>query len=263
MRQETELFKDKIEVSLEGRQVFYLFFGGALVVSLVFVLGVMVGKRVETRAQQGRHAMASAATDPLAALDQLGPGDQRSFRSALMEGDADPRYDVDIALADKVKVHEDAAKAKALAKKAAKEKRAKERAEKELAKKAAKEKAAKAKTAKEQAAKEKAAKEKAAKEQAAKEQAAKEQAAKAEGKRPARFTLQLSSFRERAEADAFHDKLKAAGYAPYVVEANVPDKGVWYRVRLGGYPSYESAIEAKKQFEDSQHIIAYVTRLKR
>ena len=44
---EPELYKDKIEVSLDGRQIFYLFFGGAVIVGLVFVLGVMVGRRVE------------------------------------------------------------------------------------------------------------------------------------------------------------------------------------------------------------------------
>src|ERR1041384_6132748 len=46
---EPELYKDKIEVSLDGRQIFYLFFGGAVIVGLVFVLGVMVGRRVEAR----------------------------------------------------------------------------------------------------------------------------------------------------------------------------------------------------------------------
>ena len=43
MSREADLYKDKIEVSLDGRQIFYLFFGGAVIVGLVFVLGVMVG----------------------------------------------------------------------------------------------------------------------------------------------------------------------------------------------------------------------------
>ena len=34
-----ELYQDKIEISLDGRQVFYLFFGGAVIACLVFVLG--------------------------------------------------------------------------------------------------------------------------------------------------------------------------------------------------------------------------------
>lgn len=30
-----EIYRDKIEVSLDGRQIFYLFFGGAAIVGLV------------------------------------------------------------------------------------------------------------------------------------------------------------------------------------------------------------------------------------
>ena len=51
---EPELYKDKIEVSLDGRQIFYLFFGGAVIVGLVFVLGVLVGRRVEARGHLDR-----------------------------------------------------------------------------------------------------------------------------------------------------------------------------------------------------------------
>jgi len=71
MRSDTELFKDKIEISLDGRQIFYLFFGGAVLASLVFVLGVMVGRRVEARAHVDNQPATSAVLDPLAALDEL------------------------------------------------------------------------------------------------------------------------------------------------------------------------------------------------
>ena len=71
---EAELYKDKIEVSLDGRQIFYLFFGGAVIVGLVFVLGVMVGRRVEARGHVDRAQTAAAArlvrswTAPISAL---------------------------------------------------------------------------------------------------------------------------------------------------------------------------------------------------
>ena len=68
MRPDTELFKDKIEVSLDNRQVFYLFFGGAVIASLVFILGVMVGKRVEARAHIDARPSTSAASDPRPAM---------------------------------------------------------------------------------------------------------------------------------------------------------------------------------------------------
>src|SRR5215510_11229361 len=77
-----EIYKDKIEVSLDGRQIFYLFFGGSVIVGLVFVLGVMVGRRVEARGHFDR-ADTQAASDPLAALDRLERSDHLSFRGAL------------------------------------------------------------------------------------------------------------------------------------------------------------------------------------
>jgi hypothetical protein len=43
-------WKDKVELSLDGRQLFFLFFGGAIGACLLFALGVMTGRRIEARA---------------------------------------------------------------------------------------------------------------------------------------------------------------------------------------------------------------------
>jgi hypothetical protein len=95
---EPELYKDKIEVSLDGRQIFYLFFGGAVVACLVFVLGVMVGRRLESRAHVDRAAATSATRDPLAALDRLAEGKgEMTFPSALGSA-APPVTEVDRAI---------------------------------------------------------------------------------------------------------------------------------------------------------------------
>ena len=59
-------WRDKIEVRLDNRQVFFLFFGSAVVACMLFVLGVIVGKRIESRGQ----AAAPVVTDPLAVLDR-------------------------------------------------------------------------------------------------------------------------------------------------------------------------------------------------
>src|SRR5205085_465785 len=89
MSREVDLYKDKIEVSLDGRQIFYLFFGGAVIVGLVFVLGVMVGRRVEARGHVDR-ARVSAAVDPLAALDRLEGTGGLSFQGALRGEESGP-----------------------------------------------------------------------------------------------------------------------------------------------------------------------------
>jgi hypothetical protein len=59
-------WREKVELRLDNRQVFFLFFGSAVVACMLFVLGVMVGKRIESRGQ----AEAPQMQDPLAALDR-------------------------------------------------------------------------------------------------------------------------------------------------------------------------------------------------
>src|SRR4051812_1093687 len=68
VERDVERWKDKVEVRLDNRQVFFLFFGSAMVACMLFVLGVIVGKRLESR---GR-AQAPMIEDPLAALDRFG-----------------------------------------------------------------------------------------------------------------------------------------------------------------------------------------------
>ena len=77
-------WKDKVEISLDGRQIFFLFFGSAIAACLIFVTGVLIGKRIEARALALQPA---PIEDPLAALDQLGDADEAdeglTFHKAL------------------------------------------------------------------------------------------------------------------------------------------------------------------------------------
>src|SRR5690349_182948 len=83
-----ERWKDKVELSLDGRQIFGLFFGSAVAACLIFVGGVATGKRIGEKAAA---ALAPSSEDPLAALDQLGaadPGDDGlTFHEALAPAD--------------------------------------------------------------------------------------------------------------------------------------------------------------------------------
>jgi len=70
------------------------------------------------------------------------------------------------------------------------------------------------------------------------------------------FLLQLSSFQDRAEADAFARRF--SGQNAYVVASEVPGKGLWYRVRVGSYGTMKDAAAAKTAFEREHGVIAYV-----
>jgi cell division protein FtsN len=75
-------------------------------------------------------------------------------------------------------------------------------------------------------------------------------------KQKANFLLQLSSFQDRAEADAFARRFSAQN--AYVVASEVPGKGLWYRVRVGSYGNLKDATVAKSAFEREHGVIAYV-----
>ena len=72
------------------------------------------------------------------------------------------------------------------------------------------------------------------------------------------FTLQISAFQSRAEADRFAGKLRDRGYAPYIVAAEVPHKGTWYRVRMGSFKTREAAARYLADFQRETNIQAFV-----
>jgi septal ring-binding cell division protein DamX len=242
MSREEGLYKDKIEVSLDGRQIFYLFFGGSVIVGLVFVLGVMVGRRVEARGHVER-AQTQATVDPLAALDRL-EGGGLSYQGALRGGDA-PASDVEKTIGEM----------------------AKHQAQKPTADKKTKEEPKQAEVPKPEPKAEikEPTKPEAKKDEAKKDEAkaeAKKDEAKPEPKpeKKTRFALQLSSFQDKAEAQAYLEQVKGNGLPAYVTEAEVDGK-TFYRVRVGRYLSIDAASDAKVDIDKATKKSATVVKL--
>jgi DedD protein len=332
MGRDNELYRDKIEVSLDGRQIFSLFFAGAVIVCTVFVIGVIIGKRVEARAHVDRGSSA-AAGDPLAVLDRLESGAPLSFRSSLRGGQAaGGSVDAEIAsmanaqraaqrtagpdgpdgragastplVGDEdgaggdARVASEKAKSKASASKSGPNRKgesssadssakpevktdAKTDAKSEVKSDATPDAKTEAKPEVKLAVKPEAKTEAKPEVKLAVKPEAKTEAkpevklavkpeakadaktdAKADAKaKKARYTLQLSSFQERGEAETFLAELRAAGYSPFLVAAEVDGKGTFYRVRLGSYPAYDDAVKAKADVEHKVNRIAYVTKL--
>ena len=225
--QNVERWREKIEVKLDNRQVFFLFFGSAVVACMLFVLGVMVGKRIESRGQ----ADAPVLQDPLAALDRAhqpppgvaAPDPQLTFASTLGGG---PKLKGSGAhtLTSLPKV---LPKAPVLAKVAP--------APKPIV--ASKPPAAPKAIA-------------AAKPALDAKPAPTVDPAKSKGK----YTLQLTTFTTSADAESFVQKYPGA----FVIAADVPGKGMVYRVRLGNYGSYKDAAAAKESFEKQHSMIALI-----
>ena len=301
-----ELYKDKVEVSLDGRQIFYLFFGGSVIVGIVFVLGVLVGRRVEARGHIDR-ARTHTAQDPLAALDRLEGSGGLSFQGALTGKDAPapvekkvdaiakeraaappaPKAETKAETKTEMKTEAKAeaksetkteakteariekkpdpasgpvvrpeadkkAETKSTETKSTETKKVEAKAEDKKVEAKAEDKKSEAKSGEDKPAKktEKPADLEAKARTDGKTDAKTEPKpeAKPEEKKP-RYTLQLSSFQDRDEAEAFLASVKAQGFTARITQAEVEGKGTFYRVRTGTYGSMEAANEAKAELE--------------
>lgn len=61
-------------------------------------------------------------------------------------------------------------------------------------------------------------------------------------------SLQAASFPSESSAKQFQDKLVKAGLPAYVVAADIPHRGRWFRVRAGRFASQEEAHKAAESF---------------
>jgi septal ring-binding cell division protein DamX len=275
-----ERWRDKIEVRLDNRQVFFLFFGSALVACMLFVLGVIVGKRLESR---GR-AVSPEIEDPLALLDKVATSPRPAaagvtFPQALFgttsktsatdkhgKKDAQP-------LRAGLNDHAAAVKPLALAEPEAlpvEVTRGKSSAPRTAATESKSSPIAKPENRLENKASEASTSGKASDSKPTppsanlgvagetKPVAIPTIAAGGDSKSKGRFTLQLSSFQDKTEAEAFAKKFD--GERPYMIVSEIPGKGTWYRVRVGDYPSAKDAAAAKQSFEKKHSVIAYVAQ---
>jgi DedD protein len=251
-----ERWRDKIEVRLDNRQVFFLFFGSAVVACMLFVLGVMVGKRIESRGQ----AASPELQDPLAALDRAHtlvagvappPAPQLTFPNTLIAPSARPAKAAKLASmtpAPKPVAVAVAAPPKPIAPAAATPQPPKPLALQSAAPKAAATPQPPRPLALQSAVAKAPAATPAPKPTPATAVAA--DAAKGKGK----FTLHLSTFASAEEANAFAQHYPGA----FVVAGDVPGRGQAYRVRYGNFPTYKDATSAKDNFEKQHNVIALV-----
>lgn len=73
------------------------------------------------------------------------------------------------------------------------------------------------------------------------------------------WTVQLSAYQDKGEADRFAAGLRDKGYAPYIVEASIPGKGTWFRVRMGRFGTKDAASRYMDDFRRETAMNAIVT----
>ncbi len=80
-----------------------------------------------------------------------------------------------------------------------------------------------------------------------------------EGAADGSWTLQLSAYQDKSEAERFAAGLRDKGYAPYIVEAAIAGKGTWFRVRMGRFGSKDAASTYLSDFKRETSIAGIVT----
>ena len=220
--------KEKYELWLDNRQIVTFFVASIVVIGTVFVLGVVVGKKLA-----GAPAHASPP-DLLTALDQ---------RAAAMEQvKTSPPPEARLTFQEEL--------TKKVADSPPKEVAPPPESPVEPAKVASPEQSPPpADPVKQEPPREK----------LKKAIAAMEKSPREVSNPPVAFTLQLSASQAREDADRFAAKLRAQGYQPYIVESELKDRGRWYRVRMGKFSSKEAAAKFRDDFHRETRLDAFVT----
>jgi DedD protein len=224
--------KEKYDLSLDSRQVVSLLVAGIVVVGAVFVLGVVVGKKLAASQRTDR------APDLLSALDQKSAALERARA-------APPLTFQEELVADAGTAQRPAPRAeppKPISKPSDSKAEAPKAAEKKL------EVAAKPADGGAVATR------------AAPPASANKPAESAAPSGP--WTLQIGASQNREDAERIASRLREKGYAPYIVTAEVPGKGTFYRVRMGSFATREAAGRYLEDFRRETKSEAFVASTK-
>jgi len=242
--------KEKYDLSLDSRQVVSLLVAGIVVVGAVFVLGVVVGKKLAASQRSDRAPdLLSALDQKSAALERARAAPSLTFQEELVadagtaarpalraEPPKPPVVKPAEPKADPPKVAEKKTEAAARPVEPAKappEKKAEVAARPadggSVATRATPPAAAKAADA---------------------------------GHPAGPWTLQIGASQNREDAERIASRLREKGYAPYIVTAEVPGKGTFYRVRMGSFSTREAAGRYLEDFRRETKSEAFVASTK-
>lgn len=73
-----------------------------------------------------------------------------------------------------------------------------------------------------------------------------------------RYSLQIGSYPKLDEATRSVERWKSKGYPAFLMIADIPDRGRWYRVRIGGFNSRDDAAKYLGDFSSKEGVEALV-----
>ena len=75
-----------------------------------------------------------------------------------------------------------------------------------------------------------------------------------------KYTLQVASYRDEDEAEAFADALRERGHEAFTMEADIEGRGIFHRVRIGPFETGRDAEAYRRDFERNERMDTFVVR---
>lgn len=72
------------------------------------------------------------------------------------------------------------------------------------------------------------------------------------------YQIQVASFKDQVDADAFVAELRKRGHEAFRVAAMIPGRGLWHRVRVGPFKTKYQAVLYAKKFEKTERLAPFV-----
>jgi DedD protein len=225
-----ERLQDVVEYRVSPGQLRIIFLGVLAVACALFAVGVSVGKRIEP----GNTAI---AVDPLAALDRATRGESSEPETAAeAEADERPQLTYHDELTQREGEARDQAAREGESEAAGPEgQEATRRGAESTARPAAP----------------------AAPERVQVEPAQLEQPEPGES---SVFTLQVASFDTREEAQDFVSDLRSRGHPVFLVRTSTPERGTWFRVRVGPFRTRRDAMQYQTRFERQERLPTFLVQ---
>jgi cell division protein FtsN len=76
-----------------------------------------------------------------------------------------------------------------------------------------------------------------------------------------KYALQLGSYKSRSKAEELEKELRGKGYNAYILETSIPDKGTWYRVRVGDYEDLEQVKRMAANLQRKEGLSVIITEV--
>ncbi len=74
------------------------------------------------------------------------------------------------------------------------------------------------------------------------------------------WQLQVSSFKTAGEANTFATQLRARAHKAHVQKADIPNRGTWYRVKIGPFSTQSEATKYRSSFEQKEKVPGFVVK---